>query len=206
MALPKARLKEILSEAGCDPEHIGDAVDKILAGHVATVDALKEQITSLEEQVKTYEGEHEELETLRKNGGDMTALQKEYDDFKKQVEADKIKTKKESAFREILKKAGVSEKRIEAICKCSGDDINGIEFDDEDKIKDEEAKVQKIRTDWGDFIESSHTEGIKTPNPPSNGGAKTTMTREQIRAISDPVARQKAMMDNPSLFGLPESE
>ena len=44
MALPKARLKEILSEAGCDAEHIGDAVDKILAGHVATVDALKEQI------------------------------------------------------------------------------------------------------------------------------------------------------------------
>ena len=206
MALPKARLKEILSEAGCDAEHIGDAVDKILAGHVATVDALKEQITSLEEQVKTYDAEHEELETLRKNGGDISALQKEYDDFKKQVESDKIKTKKESAFREILKKAGVSEKRIEAICKCSGDDINGIEFDDEDKIKDEEAKVQKIRTDWSDFIESSHTEGIKTPTPPSNGGTKTTMTREQIRAISDPVARQKAMLENPSLFGLPESE
>lgn len=205
MALPKARLKEILSEAGCDSEHIGDAVEKILSGHVATVDALKEQIAGLEEQVKTYEGEHEELETLRKNGGDLSALQKEYDDFKAEVESEKAKAKKESAFRDLLKEAGISEKRFSSIIKCSGDDINGIEFDEEGKVKGSSDLVEKVKADWSDFIESSHTEGVKTPTPPSNNGSKTTMTREQIRSIADPVARQKAMMENPSLFGLPET-
>ena len=204
MALPKARLKEILSEAGCDAEHIGDAVEKILAGHVATVDALKEQITTLEEQVKTYEGEHEELETLRKNGGDISALQKEYDEFKAKVEADKINSKKESAYRKILKDANVPERYHDRIIKYSGDEIKAIEFDENDDVKGAKELLQKIEADWGDYKESSHTEGVKTPNPPSNQGAKTTMTKEQIRAIADPVARQKAMMENPSLFGLPE--
>lgn len=204
MALPKARLKEILSETGCDGEHISDAVEKILNGHVATVDALKEQIASLEEKVTTFEAEHKELEELKKNSGDISALQKEFDEYKANVEADRTKTKKESAFREILKEAGVSDKRIASIIKCSAEDINGIEFDDEGKVKGSSDILQKVQNDWSDFIESSHVEGVKTPNPPSNTGAKTTMTKEQIRSISDPVARQKAMMDNPSLFGLPE--
>ena len=41
MALTKAQVKEILSEAGADGEKIADAVQKILDGHVATIEALK---------------------------------------------------------------------------------------------------------------------------------------------------------------------
>ena len=51
MALQKARLKEILSEAGCDAEHLSDAVEAILSGHVATVEALKEQIGNLQTEL-----------------------------------------------------------------------------------------------------------------------------------------------------------
>jgi hypothetical protein len=45
---------------------------------------------------------------------------------------------------------------------------------------------------------------MPSANPPANGG-KTTMTKEQIRAIPDAQARQKAMLENPSLFGLAET-
>ena len=206
MALRKAELKEILSEAGCDAERIAEACQKILDGHVATVDALKEQITELQTQVKSFEADHQELEDLRKNNGDITALRQEYDDFKKQVESDKIKAKKESAYREILKDANVPERYFSRILKYSGDEIDGIEFDEDGKIKGAQEILQKVKTEWSDYTESSHTEGVKTPTPPANTGAKTTMTKEQIRSISDPVARQKAMMENPSLFGLPESD
>lgn len=204
MALPKARLKEILSEAGCDAEHIGDAVEKILNGHVATVDALKEQISTLEEQVKTFETEHQELEELKKNSGDIGALRKEYDEFKANVEAEKTHTKKENAYREILKDCGIPERHHAKILKYS--DVDGIEFDDDGNVKGRDEIRKGIEAEWGDHKETVSVEGVKTPNPPSNSGAKTTMTKEQIRSISDPVARQKAMMENPSLFGLPETD
>lgn len=203
MALQKARLKEILSEAGCDTEKISDAVDQILTGHGATVDALKEEINTLKEQIKTFEPEHEELEALRKNGGDIASLQKEYDDFKAKVEAERERTKKESAYREILKDVGIPEKHFAKILKYS--DVDGIEFDGEGNVKGADEIRKGIESEWSDHIETKKVDGISTPNPPSNTGAKTTMTREQIRAISDTQARQKAMAENASLFGLPEN-
>ena len=48
------------------------------------------------------------------------------------------------------------------------------------------------------------TQCKKEQATPANDG-KSTMTKEQIRAIADPVARQKAMLENASLFGLPEA-
>lgn len=204
MALTKAQVKEILSEAGADGEKIADAVQKILDGHVATIEALKEERDSLKKEIEQNKADLEEYEKLKKNNGDIEALRKEYDDYKAKVEADKTWTKKESAYRVTLKKAGISEKRIDTIVKCSREEIEGIEFDEEDNVKDEEAIIERNKTNWSDFVENIHTEGVKTPNPPSNGGTKTTMTKEQIRAIPDAQARQKAMIENASLFGLPE--
>ena len=43
MALTKAQVKEILSTAGVDADHMSDAVEKILAGHTASIDALREE-------------------------------------------------------------------------------------------------------------------------------------------------------------------
>lgn len=204
MALTKAQVKEILSEAGADGEKIADAVQKILDGHVATIVALKEERDSLKAEIEQNKADLAEYEKLKKNSGDIEALQKEYDDYKAKVEADKTWTKKESAYRSTLKKAGISEKRIDTIVKCSREEIEGIEFDEEDNVKDEEAIIERNKTNWSDFVENIQKEGVKTPTPPSNGGSKTTMTREQIRAIPDAQARQKAMIENASLFGLPE--
>ena len=168
MALTKAQVKEILSEAGADGEKIADAVQKILDGHVATIEALR----------------------------------KEYDDFKANVEAEKIKAKKETAYREILKDVGIPERHFPKILKYS--DVNGIEFDEEGNVKGADEIRKNIEAEWSDHIEKKMVESVKTPNPPSNGGTKTTMTKEQIRAIPDAQARQKAMIENASLFGLPE--
>jgi hypothetical protein len=133
------------------------------------------------------------------------ALQKEYEDYKAEVSNKETTAKKESAFRHVLKDIGIPDKRIDSVIKVS--DINGIELTEEG-IKDEDTLKAKLKEEWSDFIATKSTEGVPSANPPSNTG-KTTMTKEQIRAISDPVARQKAMMENSSLFpqlsGLSES-
>ena len=133
MALTKAQVKEILSEAGADGEKIADAVQKILDGHVATIEALKEERDSLKKEIEANKADLEEYEKLKKNNGDIEALRKEYDDFKANVEAEKIKTKKETAYREILKDVGIPERHFPKILKYS--DVNGIEFDEEGNVK-----------------------------------------------------------------------
>lgn len=202
MALTKAQVKEILSEAGADGEKIADAVQKILDGHVATIEALKEERDSLKKEIEANKADLEEYEKLKKNNGDIEALRKEYDDYKANVEAEKIKTKKETAYREILKDVGIPERHFGKILKYS--DVNGIEFDEEGNVKGADDIRKSIEAEWADHIEHKQVDGVKTPNPPSNTGTKTTMTREQIRAIPDAQARQKAMIENASLFGLPE--
>jgi hypothetical protein len=84
--------------------------------------------------------------------------------------------------------------------------LDSVEFDDNGELKDRDALKEAIKTEWSDFIQTVGVKGADTANPPSNNGGKTTMTKAEIRAIKDPATRQKAMMENPSLFGLPESE
>ena len=71
-------------------------------------------------------------------------------------------------------------------------------------MKDGDKLKESLKTEWADFIPTTKIAGANSPTPPANDG-KTTMTREQIRAITDTAARQKAMLENPTLFGLPNS-
>lgn len=200
MALTKAQVREILSEAGADAEKIADACQKILDGHVATIEALKEERDTLKKEIEQNKADLEEFEKLKANSGDIESLRKEYDDFKASVEAEKVRAKKETAYKEILKDCGIPDRHFPKILKYS--DVDGIEFDDEGKVKGADEIRKAIEAEWGDHKETASVEGVKTATPPSNDGSKTTMTKEQIRAIPDATARQKAMMENASLFGL----
>ena len=205
MSLSKARVKEILSEAGADAEKIADAVEKIISGHVATIDALKEERDSYKEQAEKMPDLQKELDGLKKDaadGKDYQTLKQEFEDYKKQVEAEKVRGAKEEAYKQILKDAGIPARHFAKILKYS--DVDGMELDEEGKAKNAKELMKSIKEEWGDHIETTKTEGAKTPNPPGGTGSKSTMTREEIRNIKDPIARQKAMAENPSLFGLPE--
>lgn len=206
MSLTKAKVKEILSEAGVEPEKIAEATDKIIAGHVATVDALKEERDSYKKEAEKVPGIQKELDDLKKeakDGKDYQTLKQEYDDFKDKVEKEKVRGAKEAAYKKILKDAGIPERHYAKIIKYS--DVDGIELDDEGNAKNAKDLMKSIKEEWGDHAETTKTEGAKTATPPANNGGKTTMTREEIRKISDPIARQKAMAENPSLFGLSEN-
>lgn len=185
-----------------------DKIDLIVEKHNEVLTEIKDERDKLKEDAAKLPEIEKELNTLKSqvSGTDsykdkFEALQKEYDDFKADVESKQTTAKKESAFRNILKDIGIPEKRIDSVVKVS--DINGIELDGEG-IKDVETLKESLKKEWSDFITTTKVEGVASANPPSNAG-KTTMTKEQIRAIPDASARQKAMLDNPSLFGLPDT-
>lgn len=180
-----------------------DKVDEIIAAHTEVTDALKEERDKYKADAERLPDIEKRLTEAEKQmeGNDpfkdkYEALQKEYEDFKAEVTNKETTAKKEAAFRHVLKDIGIPDKRIDSVIKVS--DINGIELT-ETGIKDEETLKAKLKEEWSDFIATKSTEGVPSANPPTNTG-KTTMTKEQIRAISDPVARQKAMMENSSLF------
>ena len=202
-----ALTRKFLSALGIDAEK----VDEIIMAHTEVTDALKEERDKYKADAEQLPDVKKELETLKAKaeGEDpykekYEKLKKEHEDYKKDVETKATTAKKESAYRSILKEIGIPEKRIDTVIKASKESVDKLEFDEEGKIKDGDKVKESLKTEWADFIPVTESKGIKTATPPSNGG-KTTMTREQIRAIEDPAARQKAMAENPTLFGLPDT-
>ena len=147
-----------------------EQVDTIIEAHTETTDGLKKDI-------EKYKGDAEKLPTVQKELDDLKATgdggykekyekeHKAFEDFKTAQTAKETRLAKENAYRELLKAAGVSEKRIPAILKVT--DLNGIEMDG-DKIKDADKHTQTVKTEWADFVESTNTTGANTNTPPTN--------------------------------------
>ena len=199
--------RKFLSAMGIEAEK----VDEIINAHIEVVDGLKEERDNFKKDAEKLADVEKELtkakEKLAKNGEgetvskeDYDKLKKEYDDYKADITAKNTRTEKENAFRELLKSAGVSEKRFNAIIKVS--DIDGLELDKDGKIKDAEKHTENVKTEWADFIETTTTKGANTANPPANNGKGTGKTKEEILAIKDGAVRRQEMLNNPHLFGL----
>lgn len=147
-----------------------EQVDTIIEAHTDTVDGLKADIAKYEGDAKKLPGVQKELDDLKAagDGGYKEKYEKEkkaFEDFKNEQTAKETKKAKENAYRELLKAAGVSEKRIPAILKVT--DLNSVELDG-DKVKDADKLTETVKTDWADFIESSNTNGANTATPPAN--------------------------------------
>lgn len=178
----KAKLREIFEQA--EIEVSKDVLNRICDLHTDSLDGLNDTVKDLKESLATAERERDDykakapkdgVETVSKE--DYDKLKKEYDDYKADITAKNTRTEKENAFRELLKSAGVSEKRLNAIIKVS--DIDGLELDKDGKIKDAEKHTETIKSEWADFIETTTTKGANTANPPANSG-KGVKTKEEI--------------------------
>lgn len=188
-----------------------DKVELIIEKHSEVVNEIKTERDEFKEKAEKLPAVEKELADLKKATDDgkenaykvkYEALKEDFETYKKDIESKATHSKKEQAYKKLLEDAGVSEKRIAAVLRVS--DVDGIEFDEEGKIKDEAKILSGIKEEWSDFIGTTSTKGAATATPPASTG-KTTMTKEEIRKIADPIARQKAMMENASLFGLPQT-
>lgn len=177
-----ARLtRKFLSTLGIEDEN---KQDEIIEAHREAVDALKDERDRFKEDAEKLPEVQKELDELKdaaeKNKDNpykaqYDDLKKEYDDYKADVQARETKTKKETAFRGLLKKAGVLEKRIDSIVKVST--FDGIDLDDNGDVKNADDLVAKLKEEWADFIPIEEKKGAETDNPPKGEGKGGTMSR-----------------------------
>ena len=168
-----ALTRKFLTALGIDAEKI----DEIIEAHTDTVNALKEERDNYKadaEALPVVTKERDELKEAADKNKDnpykaqYEDLKQEYEDYKADVEAKAKLAKQTEAYRSMLKKAGVSEKRIDSILKVS--DVKSIEFDDKGEVKDSDKTVEAIKTEWADFIVKEGTKGAETETPPDNNG------------------------------------
>lgn len=210
MALTNANVKEILSKAGVDSEHMKDAVNEIIEGHTTSIEALREERDSYKEKAQKADDLEKQLDKAQKDLKDATSeesenkykakyemLKEEFKEYKKDIEAKATKETKAKAYRDILKEAGISDKRIEAVLKVSN--VDSIELDAEGKVKDKAELIKGIKEEWSDFIQTADVKGADTQTPPANTGGNT-MTKADIMKIKDTSERQKMIKENIELF------
>jgi Skp family chaperone for outer membrane proteins len=174
MALTKAQVTEILSAAGVDSEHMGTAVNKIMDGHVSSINALREEVAQYKADADKLPDLQKELEVYKaKDGEGWEQKAKDFEQKYNELLADnqhkETHAAKEAAYRELLKAAGISEKRIDAVLRVS--DVDGVELVD-GKIKGADKLTESVKNEWGDFIVTTTTKGADTPNPPANDAGK----------------------------------
>lgn len=203
MALTKAQVREILSAAGVDSEHMSDAVAKIIDGHTDSISALRDEIADLKEKVGNFKIDAERLPDVQKEldalkaeaskSGDYKQLKEEYDKYKAEVEAERSKNAKAAAYTEVLKDAGITDdKAVAKVLKYT--DFESIELDENGKVKDAKEKMKAAKEEWPELISKTTTAGATTPHPPTSGGAPRR-SKEEIMQIKDTAERQKALRE-----------
>ena len=195
--------RKMLKAMGIEDEKI----DQIIDEQSETVDALKADRDAYKEDAAKLAAVQKELDELKAKGDDgykakYEAEKAAHDALKADIAAKETKKAKTDAYRELLKGANIDEKRIATILRAEAPTIDKIELDADGKIKNAEQYTESIKSDWADFIVTQSAKGTNTATPPANGGAATTKTKEDILKIKDAGERQKAIAENPTLFGI----
>ena len=195
--------RKMLKAMGIEDEKI----DQIIDAHSETVDALKADRDTYKEDAAKLAAVQKELDALKAKGDDgykakYEAEKAAHDALKADIAAKETKKAKTDAYRELLKGANIDEKRIATILRAEAPTIDKIELDADGKIKNAEQYTESIKSDWADFIVTQSAKGTNTATPPANGGTATTKTKEDILKIKDAGERQKAIAENPTLFGI----
>lgn len=148
-----------------------EQVDTIVEAHTETTEALKTDISKYKADADKLAEVQSELDALKADGWKEKhdSLKREFDGYKAEQTAKETNTKKEQAYRALLKEAGVDEKRIEAVMRVTK--LEDIELDG-DKIKDAAKVTEGVKTEWADFIGTGGGMRVDTGGQLGSGGDK----------------------------------
>lgn len=166
------------------------AQDQIMEKHSEVVNEIKterdkfkedaEKLPEVQKQLddlkaKQSDDDPSELEKVKKELADKTA---EFEKYKGDIEAKETKTKKETAYRKLLKDAGVGDKYTDIIIKASEKEIDSIAFDKEGNVKDSDKITAGMKDSLANFIVTESKKGADVSNPPAgNGGSDPKPSR-----------------------------
>lgn len=176
-----ALTRKLLNALGID----ADKIEQIIEAHTETTDALKQERDQYKADAEQYKADAEKLPAVQqeldglKNAQSDNPYKEQYEKehaafeaYKQDVEAKATAAKQEKAYRELLKKAGVSDGIVDLIIK--GDPLE-LEFDEKGEVKDADKLTGDLKTKWAKYVVEEHREGIQTHNDPA-GGAGTSGT------------------------------
>lgn len=200
----RAEIRKIIGESCTD-----EIENQIVALHLGVVDPLKDDITRYKADAEKLESVQKELDELKSKGDDgykdkYESEHKAFEEYKSNVAAEKTSAAKEKAVEAVLKKIGVSEKRLQSVAKLAKADglLDALELDDDGAVKEADKLEKSLKDSYSDYIVTTSTQGANTANPPANsGGAKLTMADiykkdEKGRYVMDYEARLKAIEEN----------
>lgn len=168
-----------------------EQVEAIIDAHSESLNGLKQERDSLKSIADKVPGLETELATAKKtieesNGKDSTykvkydALKEDFDKFKETIEGEKITSKKNKIYTDLLQELGIPAKRFDAILKVT--DLSSIKLDEQGNVSNADELKANIKADWSDFIVSTTQQGTNTANPPANN--TKTFTVDDIRKMS----------------------
>lgn len=183
--------------------------DTIIEAHTDTVNGLKADVDRYKADAEKLPGVQKELDDLKGKGDDgykekYESEHKAFEDYKKTVDAEKTTAAKEKAVEAVLKKIGVSEKRLQSVAKLAKADglLDALELNDDGAVKEADKLEKNLKDSYSEYITTTSTKGAGTPTPPANsGGANLTMADiykkdEKGRYVMDYEARLKAIEEN----------
>lgn len=176
MALTREYIRKLAKES--DVELPKEFIDGIVSEHITARDAYAD------EQVKTAlaSNKPEPQQVNVKETQAYKDLEKQFTDYKADIEAKETKAAKDKAYREILKKTGVGESHIDLILKATN--LDEIDLDKDGSIKDEDKHKGIIEKEYSRYIDHYEERGAQVATPPANNGG-SVMTKEKIYEMKD---------------------
>lgn len=180
-----------------------DKIDLIVEGNA---DSLKAKEAEKDKVIAQLQSEIDDLKSKGDDGlqatydklkADYDTLQAEFNDYKDSIAKKETLEKKKTAYRELAKDSGLSEKGIEKALKYA--DYDSIELNKDGTVKNANDHISSLKEEWSEYVVTEGTSGADTATPPSNSGSK--MTKDDIMNIKDSGERQKAIAENHELFG-----
>lgn len=197
-------IKKYTSEDGVIPAEAVAKLAQAVSSSVGREFVEKERYSKKLEEIEALKTEKQTAEdsatTAEKWRTKYQALKDDFEAYKGEQTKKEARSAKEKAYRELLKQAGVSDKRLDAVLRVS--DVDGVELDEKGAIKDADKLTTSIKSEWADFIQITTTQGAQTAAPPTNNGGNA-MTKADIykkddhgRYVLSAAERQKALMEN----------
>jgi len=195
--------RKFLAGLGLSPEQ-QDAVVEQHQAVLSDVKAELEELRAAQADITAVQKQLDEANKAAKSSSvyksELEDLRAEFDAYKQKQRAAETLGAKKAAYTDLLRQAGISDKRAASIVKIT--DFDGMEVDENGKLAKADELSAAIQSDWADFIQHKERVGAPTVTPPATNPNATTMTKEQIMAIKDTAKRQAAMKANPGLFGI----
>lgn len=138
------------------------SIQKTVGENFVTVDRYNAKKT-LADELQTKVDEAEGLQ------GKYDTLKTEYDAYKNEQTAKEVRSQKQTAYKEILKKIGIPEKRFAVILKTV--DFDELDFKD-GKFSKADDLEKDAKEEWADFIVTAKETGVDSATPPENNGGK----------------------------------